>query len=57
MNNSDYVKEYWAGYNACKHDIEYKGIDFAAYKYMHDLKDVTDVYVRGYKAALLKRKI
>lgn len=56
MNNDKYLKEYWRGYNACKHDIEYGGRDFARYEYMYGLNGVTDTYARGYYACLCKTK-
>lgn len=54
MRNSNALKEYWSGYNACKHDIEYGGREFAVYEYMYGLNGVTDAYARGYRACLNK---
>ena len=54
MSDSNYLKEYWCGYNACKHDIAYGGIEFACFEYMHGLNGVTDTYARGYRACLYK---
>ena len=54
MINTNALKDYRRGYNACMDDIEYGGREFALFEYTFGLNGVTDAYVKGYRDALYK---
>ena len=56
MSNSNSLKEYRRGYNACKEDIEYGGREFAMFEYTWGLNGVTTAYERGYHDCLFKAR-
>lgn len=56
MSNTNALKEYQRGYNACKDDIEYGGREFAVYEYMYGLSGVIDAYAKGYRDRLHQTK-